>query len=191
MALGIWMTGIDASLQMGPLDLLPALVLLGAGSGLVMAQIATVTMSTVTPEMGGAASGVSETAKEIVGQGFAIALAGSVLFGAVYASMADDYSRLEGISLTDAGHQQIVVELEDTFQGISEVGEKAFVASLPPETRDGYQQIIDDAALSGLDATMMVMNVTVAIMLLLSLLLPTTKLSDPEVLDEWAAEIDS
>jgi MFS family permease len=191
MVLGIWMTGTDASLQMGPLDLLPAMVLLGAGGGLVMAQIATVTMSTVTPEMGGAASGVSETAKEIVGQGFAIALAGSVLFGAVYASMADDYSRLEGISLSDMESQKIVVELEDIFQGISEMEEKAFVAALPQKTRDGYHQIIDDAAVGGLDATMMVMNVTVAIMLLLSLMLPSIKSSDPEKLDEWAAEIDS
>ena len=191
MAVGIWMTGHDASMQMSPMDLLPAMVLLGAGGGLVMAQIATVTMSTVTPELGGAASGVSETAKEIIGQGFAIALAGSVLFGAVYASMVDDYSRLEGISLSDAEHQQIVVELEDIFQEISEKEEETFVASLPPKTRAGYPQIVNDAAERGLGAALMMMNGAVAIMLLLSLLLPATKVRDPELLDEWAAEIDT
>ena len=184
MAVGIWMTGHDASMQMTPMDLLPAMVLLGAGGGLIMAQIATVTMSTVPPEHGGAASGVSETAKEIIGQGFAIAVAGSVLFGAVYASMANDYSRLEGVTLSDAEHQQIVVELEDIFQEISEKEEQAFVSSLPPKTRAGYPQIVNDAAERGLNAALMVMIFAVALMLLLSLLLPGTKLRDPELVDE-------
>ena len=191
MAVGIWFAGHDASMQMSPMDLLPAMILLGAGGGLIMAQVATVTMSTIPPEHGGAASGVSETAKEIIGQGFAIALAGSVLFGAVYASMVDDYSRLEGIPLSGAEHQQIVVELEDIFQEISEKEEEAFVSSLPPKTRAGYPQIVDNAAERGLDAALMVMNIAVAFMLLLSLLLPATKLRDPELVDEWAAEIDS
>ena len=191
MAAGIWMTGYDASMQMKPMDLLPAMVLLGAGGGLVMAQIATVTMSTVPAELGGAASGVSETAKEIIGQGFAIALAGSVLFGAVYASMVNDYSRLEGITLSDTEHQQIVVELEDVFQEISEKEEEQFLSSLPPKTRAGYPQIVNDAAERGLGAALMVMNIAVAIMLLLTLLLPTTKVRNSELLDEWAAEADS
>ncbi len=105
--------------------------------------------------------------------------------------MVDDYSRLEGIPLSGAEHQQIVVELEDIFQEISEKEEEAFVSSLPPKTRAGYPQIVDNAAERGLDAALMVMNIAVAFMLLLSLLLPATKLRDPELVDEWAAEIDS
>ena len=191
MAAGIWMAGQDASIQMSPMDLLPAMVLLGAGGGLVMAQVTSVAMSTVAPELGGAASGFAETVKEIIGQGLAIALAGSVLFGAVYASMVDDYSRLEGIQLSDAEHLQIVVELEDIFQEISEKEEEAFVASLPAKTRAGYPQIIDTAAERGLGAALLAMLVVVALMLLLSLFLPATKIRDPEHLAEWAAELDT
>ncbi len=175
MAAGIWLTGNDASMQMKPMDLLPAMILLGAGGGLIMAQVATVTMSTVPAEMGGAASGVSETAKEIIGQGFAIALAGSVLFGAVYASMANDYSKLEGIQLSAAEHQEVVVQLEDTFQEITEEGENTFIASLPQKTREGFKQISINAAEHGLRTALGVMNVVVAIMLLLSFLLPAIK----------------
>ncbi len=175
MAAGIWLTGHDASMQMRPMDLLPAMILLGAGGGLIMAQVATVTMSSVPSEMGGAASGVSETAKEIIGQGFAIALAGSILFGAVYTSMVDDYSKLEGIELSSAEHQEIVVQLEDTFQDITEEKENAFISSLPQKTRQGLGQIISDAAEHGLRTALGVMNVGVAIMLLLSLLLPAIK----------------
>lgn len=191
MAVGIWMTGNDASMQMSPMDLLPAMILLGAGGGLVMAQIATVTMSTVPPEHGGGASGVSETAKEIIGQGFAIALSGSVLFGAVYASMADDYAKYVGIDLNDAEQQQIVVELEDIFQKIEPKEEQEIVASLPPKIRADYLEVVDSAAERGLNAALMVMNIAVGLMLLLTLLLPATKVRGPEVLDEWAAEVDS
>ena len=178
-------------MQMSPMDLLPAMALLGVGGGLVMAQVTSVAMSTVSPEHGGAASGFAETVKEIIGQGLAIALAGSVLFGAVYASMVDDYARLEGIKLSDAEHLQIVVELEDVFQEISEKEEEAFVSSLPPKTRAGYPQIVDDAAERGLGAALMAMLAVVAIMLLLSLFLPATKIRDPEHLAEWAVELDT
>ena len=187
MAAGIWLTGNDASMQMKPMDLLPAMILLGAGGGLIMAQVATVTMSTVPAEMGGAASGVSETAKEIIGQGFAIALAGSVLFGAVYASMANDYSKLEGIQLSAAEHQEIVVELENTFQEITEEGENKFIASLPQKTREGFKQISINAAEHGLRTALGVMNVVVAIMLLLSLLLPVTRQETAKQEEQQAA----
>ena len=175
MAAGIWFTGHDASMQMSPMDLLPAMILLGAGGGLIMAQVATVTMSTVPPEQGGAASGVSETAKEIIGQGFAIALAGSVLFGAVYTSMVDDYSKLEGVDLSTAAHQEMVVELEDIFQEISEEDEKKFFASLPEKTREGSRQIVHNAAERGLRAALAMMALAVAVMLLLTLFLPMVK----------------
>jgi hypothetical protein len=160
------------------MDLLLAMILVGAGAGLIMAQIATVTMSTVTQEQGGAASGLSETAKEIVGQGFAIALAGSVLFGAVYSAMADDYAMLEGASLSQIEHQNIVVELEDTFQEITKTEEQAFIATLPAKTRAAFPQIVDQAAVRGLAAALRAMAVVVAIMLLLSLFLPAGRTED-------------
>jgi len=178
MAIGIWLTGRDAAIDMRPMDLLLAMILVGAGAGLIMAQIATVTMSTVTQEQGGAASGLSETAKEIVGQGFAIALAGSVLFGAVYSAMADDYAMLEGASLSQIEHQNIVVELEDTFQEITKTEEQAFIATLPAKTRAAFPQIVDQAAVRGLAAALRAMAVVVAIMLLLSLFLPAGRTED-------------
>jgi serine/threonine protein phosphatase PrpC len=89
--------------------------------------------------------------------------------------MVDDYSKLEEIKLSAAEHQEIVVELEDTFQEITEEKENAFISSLPQKTREGFQKIINDAAEHGLRTALKVMTVAVVIMLLLSLLLPATK----------------
>ena len=69
----------------------------GLGAGFMMAQGTTVTMMAVPPEQSGAASGLSETLKEIIGQGFAIALAGAILFGTVYSSMVDSFEEIEGL----------------------------------------------------------------------------------------------
>ena len=118
-------------------------------------------------------------------------MAGSVLFGAVYASMVDEYARLEGIELSDAEHQQIVVELEDIFQEITAAEEQAFISTLPSKTREAFPKIVNDAAEEGLGAALFAMNVGVAIMLVLSLLLPAIRLSDVAQADERAAESDS
>jgi hypothetical protein len=176
MGCGVFMAGQLASVKMTPLDLLLPMVLAGVGSGLIMAQYTGITMMTVPPEQSGEASGLSETMKEIIGQGFAVALAGSVLFGAVYSAMVDDYARLEGEKLTKSEHQKIVVELEDTFQAISEADEAKFVATLPDKTQKAYQQIVEDAGKKGLNTVLMTMNVFLIVIAGLALLMPARKM---------------
>ncbi len=120
---------------------------------------------------------MSETMKEIIGQGFAVALAGSVHFGAVYSSMVNDYARLEGKDLSNEAHQKIVVELEDRFQSISEEDEAKFVSNLPDKTRKAYKQIVEDATKRGWNAALMVMNLSLLVIIVLALLVPARKMA--------------
>ena len=176
MAVGIYLAGQFAGVGMTPMHLLIPMILAGAGSGLVMAQYTGITMMKVAPEQSGEASGLSETMKEIIGQGFAVALAGSVLFGAVYTSMVNDYAMLEGVNLSKDEHLQIVVELEDRFQSTSEEDEAAFVATLPEQTRKAYNQIVVDAGKNGLKAALFVMNIILFAIIGLMLLIPAQRL---------------
>jgi MFS family permease len=176
MGIGIFLAGQLANMNMTPLDLLFPMVLAGAGSGLIMAQYTGITMTTVAPEQSGGASGLSETMKEIIGQGFAVALAGSILFGAVYGSMTNDFAKLEGENLSKQAHLKIVVELEDTFQSISEEDETKFVSTLPDKTRKAYNQIVENASQKGLNAALMGMNVFLIVILGLTLLVPARKM---------------
>jgi len=178
MMAGTMMIGRTASTDMVPMDLLPGMLLLGIGSGFVMAQAGTVTMWTVKPEESGAASGLSETLKEILGQGFAVALAGSILFGAVYGNMVREYERIEGIELGEAERQTIVIELEDTFQEITEAGEQEFIATLPDKTQQEYAAIVDRSAEGALRTTLWVMNVFIVVSLLLSLAVPGKRIEE-------------
>jgi MFS family permease len=176
----LWLIGERVATDMKPTDILPYMIALGIGMGLIMAQITTVTMSRVAAEESGEASGLSETLKEILGQGFAVALAGSVLFGAVYASMADSFSKIEGEDMTSEERQEIVIELENVFQEISEEDEKEWVSKLPEKTRESYGEIVKTAAEKGLSTALLVMNICMALGLLLALALPGGKMAEEE-----------
>ena len=141
-----------------------------------MGQIATMTMIKVAPEQNGEASGLSETLKEIIGQGFAIAFAGSVLFGAVYSEMVVGYAEVEQIELSKAEKESIIIELEDTFAEITELEEQKFIAKLPEKTKNAYQDIVNSSAELAMQKTYWVLNVFVVIALILSLFLPNLKL---------------
>ena len=171
--LSLWWLGQSVSMEMAPMDILPHMIVLGIGMGLIMAQITTVTMSTVGLEEAGEASGLSETLKEILGQGFAVALAGSVLFGAVYASMADSFSEIEGQNYSDAEKLELVVEMENKFESISSEEEEKWVNKLPEKTRAAYPELVKKAAESGFKNVMNVMILCMALGLLLAIFLPT------------------
>ena len=168
----LWWLGQSASMEMAPMDILPQMIILGIGMGLIMAQVTTVTMSTVAAEETGEASGLSETLKEIIGQGFAIALAGSVLFGGVYASMADSFSELEGKNYSEEQKTELVVELENVFESISEEEEAEWVSKLPANTKAAYPGIVNNAAESGFRNVMNVMVLCMMLGLVLAFFLP-------------------
>ena len=107
---------------------------------------------------------------------FAFALAGAVLFGTVYSSMVDSFESLEGLDLPEAEKQSIVIELEDTFQSITEEEESAFVAALPEATRSSYGQIVATAAEAGVVMAIRVTQIVLLICIGLALLLPGRKL---------------
>ncbi|MFL5828828.1 MAG: MFS transporter [Solirubrobacteraceae bacterium] len=67
--------------------LAPALLLIGAGMGVVIAPLATIIMASAGPEQAGAASGVLSTMQN-VGNAFGVAIIGVIYFGAVHSGLA-------------------------------------------------------------------------------------------------------
>lgn len=176
MILGMYLLIGASSVQATPLSLSPGMLLFGIGGGLVMAQIVTITMLDITKEEEGGASGLSETMKEILGQGFAIAFAGAILFTGVYSNMVDSYQKVETITLTEAQKSKIVVELEDTFNNITPVQEQAYIKKLPKKTQNAYQEIVNRSAEKALQNTVYILALFALLALILTLFLPTFKL---------------
>jgi MFS family permease len=178
MLIGLYLIQGNMSMTMQPGDVLVGMLIAGAGGGLMMAQGTGVTMMAVPPEQSGAASGLSETMKEVVGQGFAVALAGAILFGTVYGSMVDSFADTEAINLSAEETQAIIIELEDTFQSITETEEAAWVEKLPTATQDRYGSIVDTAALAGVRRAITVTELVLLLCMGLALLLPASKLEE-------------
>lgn len=70
------------SINSGVNSLIPGLMVYGAGMGMVMAQVSNITLSSVSPDESGEASGVSNTFRQI-GSSFGSAIIGAVLLGAL------------------------------------------------------------------------------------------------------------
>jgi MFS family permease len=67
--------------------LVPGLLLVGAGMGMVIAPLATTIMSTLEPERAGAASGMLSTMQN-VGNALGVAITGVIFFGALHGGYA-------------------------------------------------------------------------------------------------------
>ncbi|WP_082795697.1 MFS transporter [Flammeovirga sp. SJP92] len=187
---GTYLITQQISVDMTPFTTMTGSLVFGTGCGLVMAQIATLTMIKVPSEQDGEASGLSETMKEIVGQGFAIAFAGSILFGAVYSNMVDNYEKIEELQITKEDKEDIIIELEDTFMEITPEQEKVWVnEQLSEKTKEAYQQIVNNSAENAFRHTFWIVSIFTVISLLLSFFLPGMKLGnqEEEVTDEVTA----
>ncbi len=75
----VWHEGTGGSL----LPLVPGLVLAGAGMGLCITPLATVLLSSTSPERAGAVSGIMSTVQQ-VGNSLGVAVTGVIFFGAVH-----------------------------------------------------------------------------------------------------------
>jgi cyanate permease len=176
--LGTYLLGNEVAVDMTPMSSLLGSIVVGVGCGLVMGQIATVTMMKVPAEQNGEASGLSETLKEIIGQGFAIAFSGAVLFGSVYSSMTHEYEQMESIDLSEEEEQVIMIELEDTFQAITPAEEQDFIQTLPEKTQTVYQDIVNRSAKNAFVRTMYVLNIFVVLCIVMSFFLPNSRITE-------------
>ena len=174
--IGMFILAEVISVTATPFSFFPGMLLFGIGLGLVTAQIATMSMIDITEKDEGSASAVSETSKEILGQGFAIAFAGAILFTGVYSNMVDSYQKVESITLTQTQHSEIIVELEDTFNNITPVQEQAYIKKLPQKTQDSFQEIVDSSAEKALQNTVYILALFALLALILALFLPNIKL---------------
>ncbi|HEV3127628.1 MAG TPA: MFS transporter, partial [Solirubrobacteraceae bacterium] len=68
-------------------ELVPGLLMVGAGMGLILAPLATTILETVDPQRAGAASGLLST-MQMVGNAIGVAVTGVVFFGALHGGYA-------------------------------------------------------------------------------------------------------
>lgn len=93
--------------------LLPGLVLFGAGMGLIFSQVNNLTLSSVSADLAGEASGVNNTLRQ-VGSSFGAAIIGAALFTSIAGSIASNIQ--SDIQIPDAAKPQIIEQAKAAAQ---------------------------------------------------------------------------
>jgi EmrB/QacA subfamily drug resistance transporter len=146
---------------------IPGLVCFGLGFGLVIAQLANLTLSAVSVQMAGEASGVNNTFRQI-GTSMGQALIGALLISALTSQLTRDVSASK--VLPSAAKPQIAAEVVASTQSLGTAG--VVSQNVPAPVVREIVRIKNDAIVTGVRRGMEGVIVASALALVLSVMLP-------------------
>ncbi|MFC4563645.1 DHA2 family efflux MFS transporter permease subunit [Nocardiopsis mangrovi] len=169
MALGLGIIDLQARADLPPAQLVPGLLVVGAGMGLVLVSVNNVAMGSVRPELRGAASGVFFTARQM-GAVVGSAAIGVLLQARIAASVADAAETAAG--RLPAAHRQDfaahVLRVAEADPG--GVGSAATPPGLPAHLAHQGRYLAEQAIRSGLTQAVRETLIALIAILLLGLL---------------------
>ncbi len=157
----------------GPINFMPGMILFGIGMGLVMAQVSNLTLSAVSVEQAGEASGVNNTLRQ-VGSTFGSALIGAVLLTTLATSLS------KGIQNSTAIPPLYKSKFSQTFSGQASSIELGGLANspadvLPPQIENELTSIVHTASAEASSTAILYTGFFIAIGAGLSVFLPNVK----------------
>ncbi|WP_341994745.1 MFS transporter [Chlorogloeopsis sp. ULAP02] len=169
--LGVWLLHNAISLNMTTLNLLPALVIMGAGSGLFLAQIGTITFSTVNRDNMAEASGIY-TPFQNLGNALGRGILGSVLIGTASIRIVDQAIAQLGKTVTIAQRNEAITKLEQVIQTYSRDEQQKFFSNLPNTIQPSLNTILNTSAIEAMQTALLYILALSVCCLLLSFFLP-------------------
>lgn len=152
--------------------LAPGLLLFGAGMGLVMAPVSNLTLSAVSVEQAGEASGVNSTMRQ-VGSSFGSALIGAVLLSVLATGL------MRGIAdskvLPESLKPQITQVITANASSVELNGPSKDIARLPDTTKQEVERIIHESSSKGSSVSILFTGAAASVGFLASFLLPNRK----------------
>lgn len=162
--------------QTGEIDLRLPLVVFGAGGGLVMSQLANITLSAVKPEETGEASGLSETFKEAIGGGFGVAIISTLSLALWFGAFVDKQAELEGRVLDGEQRAELILQIEDQINDSGSVTTSTYYKNMQPETQARFAGMDFASGRDAIATTMWMIRALVIAAILLCMRLPATRL---------------
>lgn len=155
------------------IHLAPGLILFGGGLGLVMAQASNLTLSAVSVEQAGEASGVNNTLRQ-VGSSFGSAIIGAVLLSTVATGLTHGISNSAVIpeSMKPQISRSVVANASNVELGGSSQGG---TTALPVPFDDELKTIARQASADGSSQAILLTGVAVGMAFVASFLLPNRK----------------
>jgi MFS family permease len=155
---GVWQlyTAIDSRIT--SLSLMPSLVVMGAGSGLFLAQIGITTFEFVRQENRAEASGIYSPVQNL-GTALGRAILGTVLVAAACVKIVDGAIAQLGQAVTPEQREQAIYRLSTVVQTYTQDERRTFFANLPAALQPSLYSILTT---STIDAMRIAILVTLA-----------------------------
>ncbi len=177
MALGVIGLMLVIEPGMNEWDLTIPLLIFGAGTGLLLAQVPNLTMSAVAPNAVDDAAGVQNSAKEL-GTSLGTAIIGSVLLVSTMTGVVAGVSAAHGAPVAPKDLDQVVVDYEDALDELSANEKREFFAELDESVDGKLTAITEQAQYDAMNAALLTLAVFVVLALIAAMFLPKGRLAD-------------
>ncbi|MCB0214262.1 MAG: MFS transporter [Anaerolineae bacterium] len=171
LALGLWLLSSTLAPGVTPFQLLPALVVMGAGAGLMVNQLAVLTLSVADAQNQGEANGIYSALQDLgyaVGISiFGVGLIHLIVVGAINSALAD-----LNLTVTETERQTIIIEVEEAVLTLSLEELDAELAQLPQEEANTLTAAAYLEGFEAMQQTLFAILITVLCALVASLFLP-------------------
>lgn len=152
---GIWALyqSIQPGMTLG--SLMPALLVMGTGSGLFLAQIGIATFANATPHQRAEASGIY-TPFQNMGSALGRAILGTALIATASIRIVDQAIATLGTTVTDAQRQEAIATLTRIIQTYTRDERREFFQSLPNAIQPNLPVILDSSTLEAMQAATLI-----------------------------------
>lgn len=171
LGVGIWQLYKVTSLSVTAEQMLPGLVVMGIGSGLVLGQIATLTYSAAKPEENAEASGIYNPCQDL-GNSLGRAILGTLFTFQGASSIVHNVLERVGLSLDETAKQEAIFELQELVQTYSNQEITDLFSQFPADVQQLLGNIVHEAAVDGMQISLLVSLIISFLCLLFSMFLP-------------------
>lgn len=172
LAAGIGLLYRSLHLQVTSLNLMPGLLLMGMGSGLFLAYISRLTYSAASADEKPEGSGIYNPVQNL-GSSLGRTILGTSLIFFTSRDIVDGILRHLGKTLAPMERNQLIAELQEMIQTLSRKEVGAVLASrLPPSVAELIHPISLEAAMSGMQTSLLIALMFTGICFLLATTLP-------------------
>ncbi|MCP4358511.1 MAG: MFS transporter, partial [Chloroflexi bacterium] len=143
----------------------------GVGMGLLMAHLVNLILSSVDANDSPEASGVNN-AMDQLGNSLGTAVVGSLLMAFFLGNVVDTVLKDHSLQVTPQERTQIITQLEDARETITEEEYQAFYTQLSPDIQQGIETLKDNSIVTAMEDTLIVMGALLIIMFILATFMP-------------------
>jgi MFS family permease len=172
LSVGIWSLYLAITPTMTSFTLIPALMVMGMGSGFFLSYVSALTYSVATRAEKPEGTGIYNPIQRL-GNSLGRGILGTILVSFTSVQIVDRILQSLGQTLSPAQRQAAISSLERVIQTYSRTERREFfLANVPAAVRPELRDIVNDAALAGMKTTLLVALALSLICFFLAAVLP-------------------